>query len=245
MALDDPAMEDVMSRIGFFAAGAAAMLVSALTAGSAAAQTSTAASAGTPLQLLQMLRTSGQPQVQTKTRHHTKWIARRTARTNVAAAKPESTPAQTAMEPPPTSVWPALESVPPVGFAAAETGAATLAASEGPAPDELVVGGQMVKVASPGDLNEIDVAANDDVTPLTAAGPHDAAASPPAANISNSEAGASKSDSLTASSVSPPSAAPVGSAKWIAQVLAALGGAVAAGSAAWFLIGATPQRTYG
>jgi hypothetical protein len=37
----------------------------------------------------------------------------------------------------------------------------------------------------------------------------------------------------------------VGSAGWTAQVMAALGGAVAAGAVAWFLIGAGPQRTYG
>jgi len=38
---------------------------------------------------------------------------------------------------------------------------------------------------------------------------------------------------------------PVGSSAWIAQVLAALGGAVAAGAVAWFLIGGGPVRTYG
>jgi hypothetical protein len=38
---------------------------------------------------------------------------------------------------------------------------------------------------------------------------------------------------------------PVGSASWIAQVLAALGGAVTAGAVAWFLIGGGPARTYG
>ena len=37
----------------------------------------------------------------------------------------------------------------------------------------------------------------------------------------------------------------VGSTSWILQVLAALGGAVTAGTVAWFLIGGTPQRTYG
>ena len=37
----------------------------------------------------------------------------------------------------------------------------------------------------------------------------------------------------------------MGSASWIAQVLAALGGAVAAGTVAWFLIGGGPQRMYG
>ncbi|MFZ1920160.1 MAG: hypothetical protein WAU57_00865 [Xanthobacteraceae bacterium] len=39
--------------------------------------------------------------------------------------------------------------------------------------------------------------------------------------------------------------AAIGSASWIAQVLAALGGAVAAGTLAWFLIGGGPVRTYG
>jgi hypothetical protein len=40
-------------------------------------------------------------------------------------------------------------------------------------------------------------------------------------------------------------ASAVGSASWIAQVLAAFGGAVAAGVVAWFLIGGGPQRMYG
>jgi hypothetical protein len=42
-----------------------------------------------------------------------------------------------------------------------------------------------------------------------------------------------------------PQGGEVGSTSWILQVMAALGGAVAAGSVAWFLIGAAPQRTYG
>ncbi|MFZ2064590.1 MAG: hypothetical protein WAV27_01270 [Xanthobacteraceae bacterium] len=37
----------------------------------------------------------------------------------------------------------------------------------------------------------------------------------------------------------------VGSASWIAQLLAALGGAIAAGAVAWFLIRPAPERTYG
>lgn len=42
------------------------------------------------------------------------------------------------------------------------------------------------------------------------------------------------------------SLSPVGSASWIAQVVAALGGAMAAATVAWFLIGAGPQvRDYG
>jgi hypothetical protein len=38
---------------------------------------------------------------------------------------------------------------------------------------------------------------------------------------------------------------PVGSASWIAQLLAALGGAIAAGAVAWFLIRPTPERNFG
>jgi hypothetical protein len=38
---------------------------------------------------------------------------------------------------------------------------------------------------------------------------------------------------------------PVGSFSWILHVLAALGGAVATGALAWFLISPAPQRNYG
>ena len=238
-----------MPRIRLFAAGAVAMVASALAAGSAPAQSSAAASPGSPLQLLQMLRTPGQPQ-QTTTKHHAKWLARRTTRSAVASARHQPLPVQTeaASAETPAGVWPTPASVPPVGFVAAE--AEPLAASatrEGPVPGDLVVGGQMVKVASPGDLNEIDVAANNTEVPFAAAVANDTApdpaTNPPAANFGSAEA-APKSDSLMSASASPPPAASVGSASWIAQVLAALGGAVAAGSAAWFLIGATPQRMY-
>ena len=93
-----------------------------------------------------------------------------------------------------------------------------------------MVGGRTVDVVAPDQANEIDLAAN---APQTAAGTSpqdDDAANKPAATAfvaaAHDAAGA------------------VGSASWIAQVLAALGGAVAAGTVAWFLIGSTPQRTY-
>jgi hypothetical protein len=37
---------------------------------------------------------------------------------------------------------------------------------------------------------------------------------------------------------------PAGTSAWVAQLLAAIGGAMAAASVAWFLIGSAPQRTY-
>jgi hypothetical protein len=56
-------------------------------------------------------------------------------------------------------------------------------------------------------------------------------------------AGAAQNDSAQSTSAQDTSA--VGSASWIAQVLAALGGAIAAGTVAWILIGAGPVRSYG
>ena len=116
-----------------------------------------------------------------------------------------------------------------------------------PVPKELVVAGRTVQVASPDEVNELDLAAKDTQPPASNA-PSDAASPVPATN-DVAEAG-SKSASLTAPPPQPSTmparlTSQVGSASWIAKVLAALGGAVAAGSAAWFLIGATPQRTYG
>jgi hypothetical protein len=49
----------------------------------------------------------------------------------------------------------------------------------------------------------------------------------------------------TAQPASDQNATTVGSASWTAQVLAALGGAIAAGLVAWFLLGTGPVRTYG
>ena len=87
-------------------------------------------------------------------------------------------------------------------------------------------------VVSPDDANEIDRAADAQNAPATAATPGTVAAAEPA------------SDTVTVARAHEETNH-VGSASWIAQILAALGGAVAAGSAAWFLMGSGPQRTYG
>jgi hypothetical protein len=104
-----------------------------------------------------------------------------------------------------------------------------------PGPNEIVVAGQTVTVASPDDLNEIDLAANDETQAGSGAG---------AAGASTDAAVKQKSDFVMAASAQTPRGE-VGSTAWFMQILAALGGAVAAGSMAWFLIGSTPQRTYG
>ena len=92
-----------------------------------------------------------------------------------------------------------------------------------------------MQVASADDFNEIDEAASPQSVAATAAStatPGDiAAAQPPAETVALARV--------------QPDANPVGSASWIMQILAAFGGAFAAGAAAWFLIGSAPQRTYG
>ena len=88
------------------------------------------------------------------------------------------------------------------------------------------------------DVNEIDEAAD----PLRVA----ASAATAAARLSDgAEAEPTSETATVAVARTQPERSPVGSASWIMQILAALGGAFAAGSAAWFLIGSAPQRTYG
>jgi hypothetical protein len=109
-----------------------------------------------------------------------------------------------------------------------QQGAAVAAES---APSALLVGGRAVRVVSPDDANEIDLAAD---APEVAAnkGPRSdlAAAQPPEA------------EPVAVAQAREPSAA--STSAWVAQLLAAIGGAMAAASVAWFLIGSAPQRTY-
>ena len=253
-----------MPRISIVAAGAlfsAIIFVSSMTAGSAVAQTATGQAAGSPLQLLKIV---GQP---TKTAH-ARHIARAVAKTKVAATKerrhhhrtilaakrrhappqvaaaatppaPASGPAPAAVAPAntPASIWPAVNPAAPTEIAAAAPTPPALAPTD-PPTSELVVGGQKVQVASPNDVNDMDLAANDHAARASDAAP------PAAASPAMSDAVAvQKSDSMKAAPTSQHAA--IGSASWIMQVLAALGGALTAGSVAWFLIGGAPQRTYG
>jgi hypothetical protein len=101
-------------------------------------------------------------------------------------------------------------------------------------PSELVIDGEAVRVASPDDTNDIDLAANAHGTPASDA-------SPPAATVvttagTETIAPADKSNSgATALSQTPSSS--IGSMSWLLWIIAALSGAVATGSIAWFLIG--------
>jgi hypothetical protein len=246
-------MEGVMLRIRIAAAGAALLLLSGLTAGGAAAQTATNQAPGGPLQLLHWLR-SGSQTSKPATKPHAKTVEKKTERTVAAITKHRRHLMETADATPRAATWPAVNPDVPI-----ETKTTVIAPAPPvgltpgvPVPNELIVAGQTVQLASPDEANELDIAANVVQKPARDIGPTDTASPVPAKN-EVAEA-TSKSDSLmvvpqqpSASQVSSPSpvGSQVGSASWIAQVLAALGGAVAAGSVAWFLIGVTPQRTYG
>jgi len=254
-----------MSSIRIAAAGAALLLLSGLNASGAAAQTATDQATGQPLQLLRWLHLTSQANKPT-TRPRAKLAERKTIRTAAAFAKHRRLPAETAEATPPATTWPAVNPIAPMETTITTTTlvpAPPTGLTPGvPVPNELVVAGQTVQLASPDEVNELDIAANDTQPPASNVGPTDTASPVPAMN--EAAKASSKSDSLIAapqqpsasrvssqissqisSQVSSHAGSQVGTASWIAQVLAALGGAVAAGTAAWFLIGVTPERIYG
>lgn len=150
----------------------------------------------------------------------------------------------------PVSGWPAASQNPaPTGHAATSDPAAAPVADNAPPnaaagnfrnPDASRV--QTVKITAPDPTSLPNPANGHGASDAAAA--NDSAAAVPAA--------AATPQTLAAAPVAEPNkdrtgqtTDAVGSASWIAQVLAALGGAVAAGAVAWFLIGGGPVRTYG
>lgn len=228
-------------------------------------------SAGKPLPLLQFFQQKSKAKpaphqrlaakAKRKTAAERRIAKRMIAAQHEAVAQAPQTPTATAAAP--ENIWPAAASATPGAIA-------TLAPPQTPAqmpasvstekvvetdPNEIVSGGHIVQLSSPDQVNAIDLAADDHQK-----------APPPAASAAPAESSAAKSapaESAVAASTaaastaavhalvaraavqSPNPPSPVGSASWIAQVLAALGGAIAAGALAWFLIKPTPERTYG
>ena len=226
------------------------LFVCGLFGGQAAAQTASTEPVGKPIQLLQLTH-PGKPEA----KPHERSVAKHTSKSHLAAKKPASpklaskestsngaphvTAAVAAAAAPQAPPAPTSETARPAAAQAsvAESVAAVPATLQpGPAiapPSELVIDGQTVRVASPDDANEIDLAIERGALPAAA----------PAVKAANTEtaAPADKSDSAAAAVSQTPSSK-VGSASWLMQVMAALGAAVAAGSVAWFLIGSAPQR---
>jgi hypothetical protein len=167
---------------------------------------------------------------------------------------------------------PAATPTAPLSTALAGPAPAATAATPSPAPPTtgaLVIGGQAVQVLSPDEANELDLAANAPSaaaaapasdTPAPASGssaplynlaaPSPAAASEaaPAGNAAPAGSAPPAAMAALAAEMDPAKAevartkSSIGSASWIMQIMAALGGAVAAGSAAWFLIGSASPR---
>jgi hypothetical protein len=254
-----------MLRTRIAAVAAAALLFAATTAITAAtAQTATSQPAGKPLQLVKIV----ERPARTTTKSHTKAVAKSSLRrsSRVATARPKKhahvaalrrhrpqlpvktaaatpTPAPTPVPTPPPvpdAIWPTANPA-----MASEITSATPAAQPAPAapdPSEVVVAGQTVKVASPGEINEIDLGANHPAQQTADAAPVSVATGTPPPETSEPGPQSNAVKAFAARTRQPND---VGSASWILQVLAALGGAVTAGTVAWFLIGGTPQRTYG
>ncbi len=159
-------------------------------------------------------------------------------------APPDSVAAKASAAPPATAVadntLPApQDNAPPAAATAPSSGDADLNA--------LVVNGQTVRISASDDVNDIDRAASPQ-----SRGAQNAEASAPAADSGNDlqpamtrVATAAISDDAGQPAKQRANAGSVDGASWTAQILAALGGAVAACAVAWFLIGSGPLRTYG
>lgn len=241
-------------------AGAVVSALLGLAVASATAQGATE-SAGKPLPLLQFLQQGSKTKVRPhaklrarlarKTRAKRHVVKRTGAVTHEAVAAPRASSSAAAADALPQNIWPAPDAARPGAIT-------TFAPAQAPVPmsteavvetdpNEIVTGGHSAQPALPDEFNSVDLATDDrqeafqettqETTQETepAAAPGDAAEPTPAIHA----------DVAQAAIQSPDMASPVGSASWIAQALAALAGAIAAGVVAWFLIRPAPERTYG
>jgi hypothetical protein len=241
-------------------AGLVTAIAVALAVNGTSAQAATSAQVGQPLPLLAGLRPPHESKhpVHAKTAHptikrtaakksrhgrmvaeHRRHIpARKVAKNEhrehaiAASAFAEEPPAQTAPNPAPTDDWLPANAPSSADSAAAPAPASLPSASPppnvDPTPSAMEGNGQPAQMNSPNQPNPPDPAARHDTPPATA--PNDQAAVTP--------------QTVLAAPVHQ-DVSPADSSSWIAQVLAALGGAAAAGMVAWFLIGSGPMRTYG
>ncbi len=235
-----------MQRISVLAAGSAMVLALALIGGSAVARTSD--QTGEPVALAglkpppETTAHATKSTVHAKAAHKTSHVTaadKRVARTKLASNKKTdaivaATPNELTAPPTPAvlpdNAWPTPAAAPPADVAAT-TQPETAPPDDAPAPSALVVGGQTVQVAAPDQVNEIDLAAHDSSAAAATAAPADVADATPAPQTAFAAPVHRDADA-------------VGSASWLAQVLAAFGGAAAAGAVAWFLIGSDPVRIY-
>jgi hypothetical protein len=229
-------MEDAMPSLRIIVAGAIFLVMAA---NGAAAQTATDTAPGKPMPLLQILAKSfaTRPKPHVKiARKAARKFARKTTNTRHIVAKEDPTPVpppvRTATPTAPANIWPGLNYAADGDAAAVAPTPDVTSAPADSALSEIVVGGQTVQIASPDTVNDIDRAAD-----------HPDAAEDAALKSDFVQATPTAAQAVVAAPSQRDTSA-VGSASWIAKVLAALGGAIAAGSTAWFMIGSAPRRTF-
>ena len=257
-----------MRRFRVFVGSAAVcgcLFASGLFTGGAAAQS--AEPVGGPLQLLKLMhpgKSEPRPHVKlakpataksvtersakssTKSSTKTRVASRKKLRSYFAVAERKRRQVESALQ----AAAPASDNASPAAPTAMAADAATLApvqqmpaapqivAPTAGTPSQLVIDGQTVQVASAEEVNEIDLAASDAGAANAASrGPKLASNTPPSA-VADS---AAKSEPTSAALVEAQTPE-ISTTSWILQVLAALGGAIAAGTVAWFLMrSAAPQ----
>ncbi len=238
-----------MPRIRIGTTSASLLLFMAVTVGGASAQTATAGSPGKPLPLLQIVHQKSKAKLRShpmmavkfaKKTHRKRRIAKHIlAKTRKAVVPAPRAPAPAATAALPENIWPAAGAATPGGMAALAPQPAPASVSTEPVvdtdPDEIVTNGHIVQAASPDEVNPADLAADNPQKAAKAAVAHNPVAPAPVVHAMIVKPTTPAAQNPT----------PVGSASWIAHVLAALGGAIAAGAVAWFLIGPAPQRNYG
>jgi hypothetical protein len=241
-----------MLRIRTVCAAALTAATLILAASGASAQTASSEQPGKPMPLLAGLTPPHTAKTRTTKAHEAKTheakaishakvahkkTAVRTVRKSAHAPIVAAAQATDAAAPPVNAqdTWPAPAQAEQAQPAQQNNAAASSTSDAIPAsddPNSVVMNGQSVEIASPDYLNDIDRTAGDGLPAASAPAQSDSADAAPASRAVFA-APAHKEGSR------------VGSVSWIAQMLAAIGGAAAAGTVAWFLIGTGPVRIYG
>jgi hypothetical protein len=265
-----------MPRIRIATAGAFVLFFLAVTLGSAAAQFETAGPVGKPLPLLQFTQHNSKtklpphPKLAAMAAKKKKVFRERIAKhlaakphRAIADARPapaaapapapapvsakvaSNAPAENSAAPQssapqnslPTNSWPTASAATPDTTASPTPDqpppSVTTEQTVNADPDEIVTGGPSVQAALPNGLDQAAPPAAPAKAPANVRAA--AAATPPPAV-----------HAMVVRVEPPDTPSPFGSASWIEHVLAALGGAIAAGVVAWFLIiKPAPERTYG
>ena len=173
------------------------------------------------------------------------------------AASPQATPPQTTSQNDFQNIWPAPAAaadtiaapsggalpggVTPVAPTAASAPSVVTESVVDTDPNGILNGGHDVPTAMP---NPIKPAVSTPKPQPVVAQPAATSPSPPPVKVAAAAPVLAK-PAVRAMLFKPSSPSPIGSASWIAQMLAALGGAIAAGAVAWFLIRPASEQNYG